>query len=133
MITARSGDGWLGFDPQKAQAANVGIFRVRWIAPDASITLSGDCAGVPVAAWVPQPGVCYEMVMGPVDVHASADPTSAVNATLKVGDFAAILGRTATGWLFVNGYQANTPGVVGFIPELEMNANGPCDSIPTVP
>jgi hypothetical protein len=132
-ITSRSADGWLGFDPGVAQAANIGVFRLRWIPPDAAVTLAGNCAGLPVEPWVPEPGACYEMVMGPVEVHASADPASAVSATLNVGDFAAILGRTATGWLFVNGDQANTPGVIGFIPELEMNASGPCDSIPTIP
>jgi hypothetical protein len=132
-ITSRTADGWLGFEPGVAQAANMGIFRLRWIPADAPVALSGDCAALPVAEWVPKPGVCYEMVMSPVDVHAAADPTSAVNATLTVGDFAAILGRTGTSWLFVNGDQANRPGVVGFIPESEMNVNGPCDSIPTVP
>ena len=89
-------------------------------------------AGVPIESWVPAPGVCYQMSMGPVEVHASADPTSAVSHTLMVGEFVAVTGRTATGWLFVNGNDGNVPGVIGFIPELEMNANGPCDSIPTV-
>lgn len=131
-IGARTADGWLGFDPAKAQAANVGIFRLRWIPPGAQITLSGDCASVPVADWVPEPDVCYEMVMEDVDVHAAADSNSAVNGTLHVGDFAAILGETATGWLFVNGDDANTPGVIGFIPDVEANVNGPCDTIPTV-
>ncbi len=131
-IASRSADGWLGFDPGVAQAANIGVFRLRWIPPEATFTLTGNCAGLPVEPWVPEPGACYEMVMGPVEVHASADPTSAVSATLNVGDFVAILGRTATGWLFVNGDQANTPGVIGFISELAMNANGPCDSIPVV-
>jgi hypothetical protein len=131
-ITSRSPDGWLGFNPGVAQAANIGVFRQRWLPPDAVITLAGDCVSVPVEPWVPEPGVCYQMSMGPVEVHASADPASAVSHTLMVGEFVAILGRTPTGWLFVNGDQANTPGVVGFIPELEMNANGPCDAIPTV-
>jgi len=48
------------------------------------------------------------------------------------GEFVAVTGRTPTGWLFVNGDDGNVPGVVGFIAEMEMNASGPCDSIPTV-
>lgn len=132
-ITSRSADGWLGFDPGVAQAANIGVFRLRWIPPGASVSLTGNCAGVPIESWVPTPGVCYQMSMGPVEVHASADPASAVSHTLMVGEFVAVTGRTATGWLFVNGNDGNVPGVIGFIPELEMNANGPCDSIPVVP
>jgi hypothetical protein len=131
-ITSLSADGWLGFDPGVAQAANIGVFRQRWIPPDAAVALEGNCAGLPVEAWVPAPGVCYQMSMGPVDVHAAADPTSAVSHTLAVGEFVSVTGRTATGWLFVNGDEGNVPGVIGFIAELEMNASGPCDSIPTV-
>jgi hypothetical protein len=131
-IGSRTVDGWLGFDPGVAQAANIGVFRLRWIPPGASVTLTGNCAGLPVESWVPAPGVCYQMSMGPVDVHAVADPTSAVTHTLMVGEFVSVTGRTGTGWLFVNGNDGNVPGVVGFIAELEMNASGPCDSIPTV-
>jgi hypothetical protein len=132
-ISGRTTDGWLGFDPGVAQAANIGVFRLRWIPPGASVGLTGNCAGVPIESWVPAPGVCYQMAMGPVEVHSAADPTSAVSHTLMVGEFVAVTGRTATGWLFVNGNDGNVPGVIGFIPEFEMNVTGPCDSIPTVP
>lgn len=131
-ITGRTADGWLGFDPGVAQAANIGVFRLRWIPPGAPITLSGDCASVPVEAWVPAPGVCYQMSMGPVEVHAAADPTSAVSHTLDVGEFVAVTGRTPTGWLFVNGDDGNVPGVIGFIAEVSMNASGPCELIPEI-
>ncbi len=132
-LTSRSADGWLGFEPGVAQAANMGVFRLRWIAPGAAITLTGNCAAVPVAAWVPSPGVCYEMVMEAVQVHVSADANSAATGTLNPGDFAAVVGKSASGWLSVSGDQANAPGVNGFIPESETNFNGACDSIPTVP
>lgn len=131
-ITGRTADGWLGFDPGVAQAANMGVFRLRWIPPGASVGLTGNCAGVPIESWVPAPGVCYDMPMEAVEVHASADPGSSVSATVNVGQFLAITGRTPTGWLFVNGDTGNVPGVIGFIAELTMNANGPCDSIPTI-
>jgi hypothetical protein len=132
-IGARTSDGWLGFDPAKAQAANIGIFRLRWIPPGAQITLSGDCAGVPVPEWVPAPGYCYEMVMEPVQVHVAPDETSSVVGTLHVGDFAAIMGTTASGWLLVDGSEGNTPNVIGYMPESAANVNGPCGTIPTVP
>jgi hypothetical protein len=72
------------------------------------------------------------MSMGPVEVHASADPASAVSHTLAVGEFVAVTGQTGTGWLFVDGNDGNVPGILGFIPQLDMNASGPCDSIPVV-
>jgi len=131
-IGGRTADGWLGFDPGVAQAANIGVFRLRWIAPGSPATLSGDCASIPIDPWVPAPGVCYQMSMGPVEVHSAADPASAVSHTLDVGEFVAVTGRTPTGWLFVNGADGNVPGVIGFIAEMEMNASGPCDSIPEV-
>lgn len=132
-ITSRTADGWLGFEPGTAQAANIGIFRLRWIQPGAPVHLSGNCASLPVAEWVPKPGVCYEMVMAPADVHAAGDPKSAVVATLKVGDFAAILGQTSTGWVSISGDQGNRPDVTGFISASDLNVNGPCNAIPAVP
>jgi hypothetical protein len=131
-ISGRTADGWLGFEPGVAQAANIGVFRLRWILPGSPAALTGDCASVPVEPWVPAPGVCYQMSMGPVEVHTAADPSSAVSHTLDVGEFVAVTGRTPTGWLFVNGDDGNVPGVVGFIAALDMNASGPCDSIPSV-
>ncbi len=62
-------DGWLGFDPGVAQAANIGVFRLRWMPPGAPVSLDGDCVSVPIEPWVPLPGVCYQMSMGPVEVH----------------------------------------------------------------
>ncbi len=132
-VISRTADGWLGFEPGVAQAANIGNFRQRWNPAGAPIFLSVGCARLPVAEWVPKPGVCYEMAMSPVEVHAAADSSSAVKATLAVGDFAAILGVTSTGWVSISGDQANRPGVAGFISVSDMNVNGPCNAIPAVP
>jgi hypothetical protein len=129
-ITGRSADGWLGFDPGVAQAANIGVFRLRWVPPGASLGLTGDCASVPVEPWVPEPGVCYQMSMGPVDVFNDPDLTAATTGVLDVGDFAAVDAQTPSGWLLVNGVSANTPDVFGFIPVGAANFNGPCDAIP---
>jgi hypothetical protein len=38
---ARTADGWWGFDPGVAQAANVGVFRLRWVQETASVRLEG--------------------------------------------------------------------------------------------
>jgi hypothetical protein len=131
-LSGRTADGWLGFDPAVAQAANMGVFRLRWIPPETELTLSGDCASVPVEPWVPEPGVCYQMSMAPVDVFLAPDPGAAAAAVLNVGDFAAVDARTASGWLLVNGFRANTPDVFGFIKDTEANFNGPCDALPEI-
>ena len=34
--------GWIGFDPQTAQAGNVGPFRLRWLPPEGNYASSGD-------------------------------------------------------------------------------------------
>ena len=129
-ITGLSPDGWLGFDPGVAQAANIGVFRLRWIPPGLSLTFTGDCASVPVEPWVPEPGVCYQMSMEPVEVFNVPDTTEAATGVLDVGDFAAVDGQTASGWLLVNGFRANTPEVFGYIREAAANFNGACDVIP---
>jgi len=131
-ISGRTADGWLGFDPGVAQAANIGVFRLRWIPPGLSLILTGDCASVPVLPWVPEPGVCYQMSMEPVDVFNLPDSTEAPTGLLDVGDFAAVDARTASGWLLVNGARANTPDVFGYIPGAAANFNGPCDSLPEI-
>ncbi len=38
MALARTADGWIGFDPGVAQAANVGRARLRWYAPGTQLT-----------------------------------------------------------------------------------------------
>ena len=131
-LSGRTADGWLGFDPGVAQAANIGVFRLRWIPPGTALTLSGDCASVPVEPWVPEVGVCYQMSMGPVEVLNAPNPSEATTGVLDVGDFAAVDARTTTGWLLVNGLRANTPEVFGFIKEAGANFNGPCDSLPVI-
>jgi hypothetical protein len=42
-VGATTADGWLGFDPSTAQAANVGVFRLRWLQRSDAISLEGRC------------------------------------------------------------------------------------------
>ena len=93
-IEGRTAHGWLGFDPGVAQAANVGVFRLRWLDPGDPVTLEGDCGAVPEVVG-PLPGVCYTMPMGETDVYQSADTASTVLATVGWGGYAAVLGKTA--------------------------------------
>ena len=89
-IGARTSDGWLGFDPGVAQAANIGSFRLRWLAPGSG-TLSGGCARLPVV-WGPRPGICYFMPMETTSVRAAPDVSSSEVAVLHLGEFAQVSG-----------------------------------------
>jgi hypothetical protein len=93
-LSARTADGWLGFDPGIAQAANIGPFRLRWIAPGDG-TLTGECS-FPVV-WGPPPGICFDMPMEDTNVYMNPDTSSPVAAVLHVREFAAILGHTPGG------------------------------------
>jgi hypothetical protein len=132
QITAQTADGWLGFEPGVAQAANIGSFRLRWIEPEAGST-SGDCASLPVV-WAPPPGVCFDMPMEPTPVYASPDASSQSVATLEVGQFAAVLGEAeARDWAQVDLGQGNTGlSATGWVDANTLNMNGPCDDLPTV-
>ena len=130
-LSAQTGDGWYGFDPGVAQAANIGSFRLRWV-NQADVSLSGDCGSLPVV-WAPPIGVCFDMPMEDVDVHADANAASAIVAVLHVEEFAAVLGVSGTGWAKVDLSAGNTgSSVVGWLDEATLNMNGPCDSLPIV-
>jgi hypothetical protein len=131
-FSARTSTGWLGFDPGVAQAANIGSFRLRWIAPGTQ-TISGGCSRLPVV-WGPPPGICFDMPMEDVNVHAAADIGSAVVVRLHVGEFAAITGQTADGnWVKVDLGPGNTgSSATGWVESSTTNVNGPCSSLPTV-
>ncbi|MEX2029462.1 MAG: hypothetical protein WD906_00605 [Anaerolineales bacterium] len=130
-LSAQTGDGWFGFDPGVAQAANIGSFRLRWV-NQADVSLSGDCGSLPVV-WAPPVGVCFDMPMEDVDVHADADAASAVVIVLHVEEFAAVLGISGTGWAKVDLGPGNTgSSLVGWVDQATLNMNGPCGSLPIV-
>jgi hypothetical protein len=131
-IGAQSADGWLGFDPGVAQAANLGSFRLRWVDPNSSIHLEGACQDLPVV-WAPPPDVCFTMPMEQVTVYSSPNTASTPLATLTPGDFAAVLGHAGGGWSKVDLGPGNTGlSGVGWIEDSSLNYNGPCDSLPAV-
>jgi hypothetical protein len=45
---ARTADGWLGFEPGIPQSHNVGIFRLLWLDPAASVDYTGGCDQLPI-------------------------------------------------------------------------------------
>lgn len=126
-------NGWLGFEPGVAQAANMGVFRLRWVENTSSIRLQGPCSQIPVEPWVPAVGVCYDMAMSDTAVHYLASTGSVVLATMHPGDFAAVTGVTSTGFARVDllGGFPQRP-IKGWIQSSDLNLNGPCESLPTI-
>ncbi|MEX2162167.1 MAG: SH3 domain-containing protein [Anaerolineales bacterium] len=133
VVTGRTFDGWVGFDPGIAQAANSGVFRLRWVHFD-EVSLSGSCLDAPQLSWVPEPDLCYVMPQESVSVYSGANTTSNVIATLNVEDFAAVSGLTNNGWAQVDLGAGNTGlSGIGWMQEADLNVNGgTCDELPTV-
>jgi hypothetical protein len=131
QLQARTVDGWWGFEPGVAQAANVGVFRLRWVCESASVHVEGSCGNLPEVEG-PPPGVCFDMPMEDLDVYVGPDPSSGLVATLTLGDYAAVVG-TSDGWAKLDLAVGNTgQDTMGWIPAATLNMNGPCDSLPTV-
>lgn len=127
---ARTADGWLGFDPGIAQAANVGPFRLRWIAPDATV-LGGDCASLPIM-WGPPPGVCFFMPMADSNLHEQPDAGSALVTTIHEDEFAAVDDAMPDGWIHVDLAAGNTgQSHTGWVAPQEVNWNGACEGFPS--
>lgn len=126
IVSGRTADEWLGFNPGVAQAANIGPFRLRWLHPD-EVSLSGNCAAVS-EMWAPQPGLCYTMPMQQVAVFKTPFPDSEIIAALDLGEFAEVLGFAGEDWAQVDLRPGNT-GLedVGWIDRATLNLNGPCD------
>jgi hypothetical protein len=133
VVTGRTVDGWVGFDPGVAQAANIGVFRLRWAFFD-DVSLSGDCVSVPQLGWVPQPDLCYTMPMESVNVYSGANTSSNILATLTVEQFASVSGFTNNGWAQVDLGAGNTGlSGTGWMQQADLNLNGgTCDELPTV-
>jgi hypothetical protein len=133
QVQIRTVDGWVGFDPGVAQAANIGIFRYRWLHFD-QVALSGGCVAVAETTWVPEPTACYDMPMESVNVYTETDSSSDILATLEIEDFAAVLGFTGTGWAQIDLGNGNTGlSGIGWVEDFTLNLNGTlCDELPTV-
>jgi hypothetical protein len=126
---AKTADGWWGFEPGVAQAANVGIFRLRWVHESSPIRLEG-CCQCPPEVVGPPPGVCFEMPVEDVDVYAAPDLSSEVVASLTPGDYAAVVGKS-DGWAKLDLATGNTgQDTIGWIPAASLNMNGPCENLP---
>jgi hypothetical protein len=131
-VVARTPGGFIGIEPGVAQAANVDIFRLRWIDPDASFTLSGNCGGLPTVIG-PPPYVCFNMAMTDIELHEDADLSSSVVATLYSDEYAAITAKTSSNWYRVDlGFGNSLSSEAGWMEGMMINMNGYCDEVPIV-
>lgn len=134
IASGRTADGWIGFEPGVAQAANVGVFRLRWVQESAAIRLEGKCDGLPLIVG-PPPGVCFTMPMTETPVHAEADSSSAIIVIMQPpNDFAAVIGKTAdASWIKLD-LSVGSMGLyqTGWIEGGLVNFNGPCENLPII-
>jgi hypothetical protein len=131
--SARTADGWIGFSPGVAQAANMGVFRDRWFSPNTNVVYEGDCANLPIVEG-PAPRVCFTMPMGHVPVYAGRDVGSTLLVTLTSDEYAAVEGLSADEeWMRVDLGQGNTGlNLKGWMERFHANYNGSCD-LPIIP
>ena len=106
LVQARTANDWVGFDPEYAQAANIGVFRLRWVSLDSAIELSGDCADVPIVEG-PAPGICFTMPMSETPIYALPDTSADVLVVLNAGDYVEVEGRYGADWMRVDLSEGN--------------------------
>ncbi len=129
-VSATTADGWLGFDPGVAQAANVGLFRLRWVSKsDPNIKLDGACDLLPVVAGLP-PTACFQMFMGEAKIYTTANATSAVIVTAKAEDYAQVVAANDK-WLHLDlNVGSLKQAKQGWLARTDANFNGACDKLP---
>lgn len=124
--TAKTADGFYGFDPGIAQAGNVGLFRLRWVLKTIDITATTGCASLP-AVVAPIAGICYDMMMGDTPIYSSPDTTSTPVTTMHLNDYAMVIAHI-TGWYILD-LNVASPSMdnLGYIEETKLGGfNGPC-------
>ncbi len=100
-VAGRTDDGWWGFDPAYAQAANIGVFRLRWVPPDSDIELDGDCESVTLVEG-PKPGICFTMPMSETPIYALPGTSEDILIVLNAGDYVEVEGRYGEDWMRVD-------------------------------
>jgi len=127
QATAKTADGFYGFDPGVAQAGNVGPFRLRWVLKTVDLTLGTGCSNLATVV-SPIAGICYAMMMQDTPLHSSADTTSTVLMTMHLNDYAMVTAHNP-GWYTLD-LNVASPGMdsLGYMEESMLGGfNGPCD------
>ena len=125
--TAKTADGFYGFEPGVAQAGNSGIYRLRWVLKTHDLTTSAGCASIPTVVG-PIAGLCYAMIMTDTPVYSNADTTSSVVVTLHNSAFVMVTAHDP-GW-FTTDLNVGSAGMdaIGHIEEgIIGGLKGACD------
>jgi photosystem II stability/assembly factor-like uncharacterized protein len=129
---ARTADGWIGFDPGYAQAANIGVFHHRWVQEGPAIDLEGDCDSLPIVVG-PPPGICFNMFMTHAPLLEQPLPNAAVLHLVSSADYAMVIGKSADGWLKIDLSVGNIgQNIEGWVEGMNTNFNGPCADLPII-
>lgn len=131
-VQGRTEDGWIGFEPNVAQAGNVGVFRLRWVPPDSGAELSGECEKLPVI-WGPPAGVCFAMFMQQANIYESPSVTSSIITTVSYEQTAEILGVLGDNWAKLDLSVGNI-GIdqKGWVEKQRIVYQGPCKELPEI-
>jgi len=130
--TARTADGWIGFEPGVAQAGNTGIFRLRWVEETSDISLDGACGTLPVVEGPPA-GICFAMLMGDTPIYEETDPAASLVTTLTTQEYAAVIGKAPDNWYRLDPAIGDTSSNrAGWAEGSGISLNGPCESLPVI-
>lgn len=124
MLAARTADGWVGFNPQTAQAANVGIFRLRWVQASEAFGPGDNCPQLPLVA--APPAGCLLMAARATPVRQQPAAGAMQLSTIPAGSYAQVVKSAASqpgGWV-----EVLVPGrtVHGYVAGADANFSGPC-------
>ena len=130
-ISGRTVDGWLGFDPGVAQAANIGSFRLRWISGDAQYVTDSELSSIPVV-WGPQADITYAMIYETSPIYSEPDSNSAVVDSVPSSCAAAIVSRTEDWYLLDLSNGPLDRDTEGWIKSMDVSVSGNLDTIPLI-
>jgi hypothetical protein len=123
QLAARTADGWVGFNPGTAQAANVGIFRLRWVRAAEAFDLNESCAKLPVVQ-APPLG-CLLMAVQAVPVHPHPVAGTSRLSTIPAGSYAQVV-RTGMGGEKWTEVRVPGSGMHGYVAPNNLNFSGDC-------
>ena len=127
QATAKTADGFYGFDPGVAQAGNSGLFRLRWVLKTNDLNTSAGCASLRTVV-APITGICYAMFMGATPIYSSPDTASVRVITLQLNDYAMAIAHNP-GWYTLD-LNVGSPTItrIGYLEESKLGGlNGPCE------
>lgn len=128
-FSAMTKDGWLGFEPGVAQAANVGPFRLRWVQATGALKQNSACQQLPVAPNL-SPTACYQMFMDATPILSEPKQGASVVVNAKAEDYAPVVAANED-WLQLD-LKASSLNLdkQGWIARDDANFNGDCDNLP---